>query len=146
MDRANLGRFLIVCGWGFYLVALFCPAIKYEAAGLDNYGGCKETKLGLRCFLDTFEVGNWLFAPPLFFFAGANVLMIGSLFSFFTPRKLYGVWGTALLACFVVSLLAPWCAHEVKGVRIGCFLWMLSFLNAGVGSLLAFRDEVKPGE
>jgi hypothetical protein len=134
MHRAFVGWALILCGWSCYLIALACPAVDLAAMELDGFGS--ETKLGTTCWCDTFNPGLWLFAPLLFFYAVANMLMITSLFliaaSPVSRRK--GSW--FILFSFGFTLTAPWCAGEAKGILVGCVFWILSFLWVGLGFFL----------
>src|SRR5262249_54425517 len=123
MDRSLVGWVLLFCGWAGYAVALVCPAIDYTFWGLDS--SVSGTKTGACCFCDSFNAKDWLFAPLLMFYAGANVLMAFSLVAV-AFRALRRTTSVLLLWSSLLTLTAPVCSEAVRGVLIGCYLWILS--------------------
>lgn len=134
INRAVPGWTFILSGWLFYLTALVCPAIEFGTLGLDGGYG-RETKSGARCFADTFDPRNWLFAPLLVGYACANVLMIGSVLVFLSPAILRLILGGFFLFGFCLTLTTPLCSY-VHGISLGCILWIFSYLAVGIGCLL----------
>jgi hypothetical protein len=138
LARERLGWVVIVVGWTSYVIALAVPAIEFSAPGLDM-GSWHETKFGVVCLVDTFNVANWLFAPLLALYLGGNLIMLASLFVVPCWPPARTTWGALLLVCFALSLSVPVCAQEVKGTLVGAYFWMGSFLFAGLGCLLLPR-------
>jgi hypothetical protein len=119
---------------------LLCPAVDYGQMGIDSCGQC--VKSGASCFCETFDPMNWFFAPFLAVYAAANLLVLISPLLILSSPDGRCVAGVGFVVFFVFSLAAPWCANEVKGVYVGCVLWQMSLLAAGLGFLrLANADE-----
>jgi hypothetical protein len=139
MKRKVLGWYFVSCGWLLFIAALACPALDVTG-GLDYF--FTERKIGVTCLRDTFVPFNWIFAPPLFFYMIANLLMFASLGVVAVDcRPIRRNLGYMLLMCYPMTLTAPWCASDVTKALLGCWLWMLSFPAAGLGMVFISGDE-----
>jgi hypothetical protein len=138
LARQRLGWAALIGGWTCYLFALPCPAIKITSVAVDM--GWQTTKSGLNCLHDTFIPSNWLFAPFLALYMVGNFVMLISPFVVPFRPSARAIWGGFLLVSFGFSLSAPVCSDEVKETLEGAYLWMGSFLVAGIGCLLLPRS------
>ena len=127
-------KYLVSAGWLIYVIAWFVPVERNLSSLPDGLPGWEALSVALSPILDPNDSdGPWYLAVLWTMTGATNLLMAAAPFVFrWGTLRLTRRFGWAFVIAFGIN--AYW-ASVGSDLRVGYFLWWLSFLLLGVGFL-----------